>query len=464
MSPESVPAIPREFRGLWIASVANIDWPSRPGLTAKRQREELDALLDRAKALRLNAVLLQVRPACDALYASGHEPWSEFLAGTMGKHPGWDPLSYAVDGAHSRGLELHAWFNPFRARPGGYGGKVDPNHVCARRPEWIRHYGRQTWLEPSNPEVQRHVLDVVLDVVRRYDIDGVHFDDYFYPYPERVASTGEVIEFPDEAEWKRYRASGGVLDRDDWRRAHVDSFSERLYMEVKAVRRDVRVGISPFGIWRPGHPAQIKGLDAYGSLYADSRKWLRSGWLDYCAPQLYWRIDQKEQSFPALLDWWVGQNPNGRHVWPGLHTAKHSPLEIEGQTRVTRAMPGATGNIHFSAKSLVSGDIMDRGTVAGHLAATVYKDHALPPASPWLGEEPVDPASNVRLDGPVVRFDPPPASIAKSAIQWFAGNRWHHVVQPPGVSVCSVPSDAVVVAVTHVDRLGNASPVVRVHR
>ncbi|MFM7320510.1 MAG: glycoside hydrolase family 10 protein [Armatimonadota bacterium] len=462
--PGSVPPLPREFRGLWVATVANIDWPSKPGLSAARQREELDSLLDRARALRLNSVILQVRPACDALYSSDREPWSEFLTGEMGRDPGWDPLAHAVSAAHARGLELHAWFNPFRARPAGRTGPVDPSHVCARRPEWVRRYGNQTWLDPADPEVQRHSLDVILDVVRRYDVDGVHLDDYFYPYPEKDAATGEPIEFPDGTEWKRYRDAGGTLMRDDWRRAHVDSFIERLYMETKAIRRDVRVGISPFGIWRPGNPAQIRGLDAFASLFADSRKWLRLGWLDYCAPQLYWRIDQTAQSFPALLAWWTNQNPSGRHIWPGLHTSKHSSTEIEYQTKVTRGTAGAGGNVHFSAKSLLAGAVDDPSCAAGHLATTVYREHALPPPSPWLGETVPPEPTGVRLDPSAIRFDPAPAGVARVGVQWFESDVWRHVVLPPGATAFPISAEAIAAAVTWVDRLGNASRTVRVDR
>ncbi len=302
---------------------------------------------------------------------------------------------------------------------------------------------------------------MILDVVRRYDVDGVHLDDYFYPYPEKDSESGEPIEFPDGPGWKRYRDGGGTLDRDDWRRAHVDSFIERLYMEVKAVRRDVRVGISPFGIWRPGHPKQVKGLDAYASLYADSRKWLRRGWMDYCAPQLYWRIDQTAQSFPALLDWWVDQNPGGRHVWPGLHTSKHGASEIESQTRLTREASGAGGNVHFSAKGLLAGSLQDPSTLAGHLVSTVYRDQALPPASPWLGDNPPAEPTSVRWEGNTVRCDPVPPDVARIAIQWFSESAWKHLVVPSGRTEVAVPEDARSIAVTFVDRLGNASQSVR---
>src|SRR5688500_4792441 len=258
------PAVAREFRGAWVASVANIDWPSRPGLTSEQQQAELLALLDRAAQLRLNAVILQVRPAADALYPSRLEPWSEYLTGEMGKAPVpfYDPLAFAVAEAHRRGLELHAWFNPFRARHASARSPVSRDHVSNTRRGLVKEYGRSLWLDPGEPEARRYSLSVIMDVVRRYDIDGVHIDDYFYPYRERDGS-GRLISFPDDASWRRYRRSGGRLTRDDWRRRNVDLFVESVYTAMKREKPLVRFGVSPFGIWRPGSPPQVTGLDPY---------------------------------------------------------------------------------------------------------------------------------------------------------------------------------------------------------
>jgi uncharacterized lipoprotein YddW (UPF0748 family) len=303
------PPIPmREFRAAWVATVANIDWPSRKGLTTAEQKAELLAIVERAAQLKLNAIVFQVRPACDALYASEIEPWSEFLTGTMGKapEPYYDPLAYVIDEAHKRGIELHAWFNPYRAGHPSAKSPVSARHVTRTHPELVRHYGKQLWLDPGEKEVQEYSLSVVMDVVRRYDVDGVHFDDYFYPYKE-IDRSGNEMEFPDEASWKRFGA-GGKLERDDWRRENVNAFVEKVYASIKATKPWVKFGISPFGIWKPENPPQIKGFDAYSKLYADSRKWLMKGWVDYFAPQLYWSIASEEQSFPVLLKWWSQQN------------------------------------------------------------------------------------------------------------------------------------------------------------
>ena len=324
---------------------ANKDWPSKPGLSVAEQKAELIALLDRAVQLKLNAIVFQVRPSSDAVYASAIEPWSEYLTGTMGRapQPFYDPLAFAIEEAHRRGLELHAWFNPFRALHPQTKSPVAPNHISRTHPELVRRYGDQFWLDPGDPAVRAHVLRVVMDVVQRYDVDGVQFDDYFYPYPEKDAA-GRELEFPDDATWQKFGLASGFSNRDDWRRANVNQFIHSVYQSIKAVKPWVKFGISPFGIWRPMNPPQIRGLDAYAKLYADSRLWLANGWLDYFAPQLYWAVEPKEQSFPALLNWWVRQNPKGRHLWPGLNAAnvgeKWRPEEIDRQIKVMRSPAG----------------------------------------------------------------------------------------------------------------------------
>ena len=325
----------QELRGLWIATVNNGDWPSRRDLTVEQQKQELTAIFDRAAALHLNAVFLQVRPMADALYPSSIEPWSEFLTGTPGKAPEplYDPLAFAVVEAHARGLELHAWFNPFRGNPS--------------TPLRAYPYGRFVWMDPGDPEVQRRALDVISDVVRRYDIDGVHLDDYFYPYPENAT------EFPDDATYQQY---GNGMSKDDWRRDNINRFIHGLYTAVKTIKPNVEVGISPFGIWRPKHPRQIRGLDAYEKIYADSRLWLRNGWIDYLAPQLYWPIDKREQSFPALLHWWTNQDRMGRGIVAGMsinRVGRVPPEEFARQIKLVRDDDGAVGFILFSAHTLM---------------------------------------------------------------------------------------------------------------
>ncbi len=388
-APVSVtpPAPPREFRGAWLVTVANIDWPSKPGLSVAAQKAELISLLDRAVQLKLNAIIFQVRPASDAVYFSSLEPWSEYLTGTMGREPQplYDPLAFAIAEAHQRGLELHAWFNPFRALHPQSKSPVAANHISRVHPEFIRRYGGQVWLDPGDPAVRAYVLRIVMDVVRRYDVDGVQFDDYFYPYPEKSAAGGE-LEFPDGATWRKYGQASGFFNRDDWRRANVNQFVHSVYQSIKSLKPWVKFGISPFGIWRPMNPPQIRGLDAYTKLYADSRLWLADGWVDYFAPQLYWAIDPREQSFPALLDWWIRQNPKGRHLWPGLNAAnvggKWSPNEIDRQIKVMRTRPAARGEIFYHLRNLT-----DNPALAAIVRAD-YAQAALVPASPWLDSTP----------------------------------------------------------------------------
>jgi uncharacterized lipoprotein YddW (UPF0748 family) len=377
------PEVRREFRGVWVATVANIDWPSKPGLSTEEQKGQLIAILDRAVRLKLNAVILQVRPACDALYASGIEPWSEYLTGVMGKAPApyYDPLAFAVEEAHKRGLELHAWFNPYRALLAGGKSPVAANHIMKVHPEFVKRYGRQVWLDPGQPGVREYSLSVVMDVVRRYDIDAVHFDDYFYP---DKAESGVDSDFPDEWSWREHGAAARRegRSREDWRRENVNGFIQRVYASIKQAKPWVKFGVSPRGIWRPGYPPQIKGTDAYTALYADSRKWLASGWLDYFAPQLYWPIESKEQSFGALLSWWERQNAKDRHLWPGLNVAKADQWrrgEIADQIGVVRGEAGATGYICYSANSLAR-----NADVLTALQGSVNAQRALVPASPWL--------------------------------------------------------------------------------
>jgi uncharacterized lipoprotein YddW (UPF0748 family) len=378
------PAPPREFRGAWLATVANVDWPSQPGLSVAAQKAELIALFDRAVQLKLNAVIFQVRPMADAVYASPLEPWSEFLTGRMGQSPEpfYDPLAFAIAEAHQRGLELHAWFNPFRVSlpPAQARSPAALEHLSRTHPELVRRYGNLLWLDPGEPAAREHVLNVVLDVVRRYDVDGITFDDYFYPYPDKDAE-GLTMDFPDDASWRKYGISSG-MSRDSWRRANVNQFVQKINRSIKALKPWVKFGISPFGIWRPGFPKPVQGLDTYAKLYADSRLWLASGWVDYFSPQLYWPVDQREQSFPVLLQWWSAQNTKHRHLWPSLNAAnvgiKWRPDEIARQIQIARRQPGVDGQIFYHLRTL-----QENQTLAGVVRAQ-YLQPALVPASPWL--------------------------------------------------------------------------------
>ena len=483
----SPPPVLREFRAAWVATVSNIDWPSRPGASTWEQQQELLAILNRSVALNLNAIILQIRPGTDALYASRLEPWSEYLTGRQGRapEPAWDPLAFAVAEAHKRGLELHAWFNPYRARYARPISEAARTHIGTTDPALVRRYGSYLWMDPGEPAVRRRAVRVVLDVVRRYDIDGVHIDDYFYPYKERDSS-GTLIDFPDSATYARYAARGGALARDDWRRRNVDLLVQELFAGVHATKPWVKFGVSPIGVWRPGNPAEAEfRFDATEEIYADSRKWLREGWVDYFVPQLYWAIDSP-QNHPALLRWWAEQNVKRRHLWVGngLHRVgavnvvgaagnralNWSADEIVQQVRLARASAdsgpngGATGNVFFSMRGLMR----DVDSVNAKLGV-LYAEQALVPTSPWLDRVPPGrPAITLRSDPatgePVVALTP-----AKGERTWLwvvrvrRGGAWATRVLPGQTRVHRIdmgddgtqPPD--LVQVTAVDRTGNES-------
>jgi len=461
--PSSITPPPpaREMRAAWIATVGNIDWPSSNDLSTADQKAELLAIMDRAVQLKLNTLILQVRPACDALYASSVEPWSEYLTGTMGKAPSpfYDPLSFAVEEAHKRGLELHAWFNPYRARHSNAKSPIAANHISRTHPELVRRYGSSLWLDPGEKAVQDYSLRVIMDVVRRYDIDGVHIDDYFYPYKERDRS-GRELDFPDDSSWRRFGA-GGKLSRDDWRRENVDSFVHRVYTSIKQAKPWVKFGVSPFGIWRPGYPPQIQGFDPYDKLYADSRKWLVNGWLDYLAPQLYWSISAPEQSFPVLLKWWAEQNPKNRLIVPGMDTTKTSrrwaPQEIVDQIRLTRKQSGAAGHVHWNMAALMRNAALDTA-----LERDVYAQPAVVPAMPWLARGARGtPKLAAKVEGGSLEVTwsfEKGGPVRAWVLQWRKGREWKTEVLPAGrKSRRFGPDFPEAIAISAVDRYGNLS-------
>lgn len=470
------PPVQREFRAAWIATVGNIDWPSRKDLTTAEQKAELVAMLDRAAKIGLNAVIFQVRPACDALYASKLEPWSEYLTGTMGKppEPFYDPLTFAIEEAHQRGLELHAWFNPYRARHANARSPIAANHISKTRPQLVRQYGSYLWLDPGEREVQEHALNVVLDVVKRYDVDGVHFDDYFYPYKE--SANGRELDFPDESSWKKTGA-GGKLARNDWRRENVNQFIQRVNASVKTAKPWVKFGVSPFGIWRPGHPAQINGFDAYDQLYADARHWLVNGWVDYFVPQLYWAIEPKEQSFPVLLNWWNEQNPKRRHIWPGLNTTKvgetagrppsrtnpgrartsWQPEEIVAQVRLAAKQPVSAGHVHWNAKSLLRSSELQSALTRGP-----YAEPALVPSSPWLDAVvPTKPKMTAAAGAASVKLSWENGGtevISTWVLQFKRAGKWSTRVLPGSTHLLILDGELPeILAVRAADRAGNLS-------
>ena len=482
------PEFRREFRGVWVASVANIDWPSKPGLTAWQQQAELLAILDRARTLNLNAVLLQVRPAADALYASRLEPWSAYLTGVEGRapEPYYDPLTFAVREAHQRGLELHAWFNPYRGRHASAFSPSAQTHISVTHPQLVKTYGRYLWMDPGEPAVLKRTLDVMLDVVKRYDVDGIHIDDYFYPYPE-IGPDSVEVPFPDSVSYARYQRRGGTLGLSDWRRHNVDTLVQMLYRRTKALKPWVKVGISPFGIWRPGFPPQIRGFDSHEKLYGDSRRWLREGWIDYYTPQLYWPIGQIPQSYPVLLDWWLGENVKGRHMWPGHNASRAAtggtwpPGELNAQIRATRTT-AATGDILFSMRALMPVNTVTRDStlvgvatqpprpaaaaaLADQLFNELYASPALIPASPWLSSrKPVAPRASVARDS--ASRDHMLRIMSAAGARWitvralFDGAWRSWVIPATQKSLVLTPGTAAAptrVVVTAVDRFGTES-------
>jgi len=469
------PEAPREFRAAWVSTVANIDWPSKPGLPADKQQAEAIAILDRAKAMNLNAIVLQVRPSADAIYASKLEPWAEYLSGTQGKapQPWYDPLKFWVTQAHARGLELHAWFNPYRARHATAKSPVSPDHISKTTPSAVKSYGRFLWMDPGEESASQQTLAVILDVVKRYDIDGVHLDDYFYPYPiesgnpeaalDGNPSNRPELDFPDQPAWQRYVAGGGKLARADWRRDNVNRLIEAMYKGIHAEKSWVRFGISPFGLGKPDRrPAGIAGFSQYDKLYADAELWLENGWLDYFTPQLYWPIAQAPQAYDVLLDYWLAQNRQGRHIWPGLFTSRigaptksYAPTEIVDQIAVTRSRPQAGGHVHFSMAALMQ----NREGISDQLAAGHYAGPALVPATPWLASStagtPGTPTVAAKVRGAAVDLKLAAGKDNTHYAIWSRhGGEWRFAVTPASKTEWTSADGASAVVVSAVDRLG----------
>lgn len=451
------PPIEREFRAAWVATVDNIDWPSRPGLSVEQQQAELKEIVDTAAELNLNALIFQVRPHGDAMYASKLEPWSYYLTGTQGKapEPAYDPLETIIKLAHARGIEVHAWFNPYRANHPRQLGPTSADHVTKTHPQYVYRYGNFQWMDPAQEWVQNRSFDVFMDVVERYNVDGIHIDDYFYPYP--VTENGRTVPFPDDAVYEAYRQRGGKLGKSDWRRDAVNRFVKRVHEGVKQRKPWVKFGISPFGIYRPGIPAGVTaGIDQYEALHADALLWLQKGWCDYMSPQLYWSIESKGQPFRPLLNWWTSVNSKGIHMWPGLFTSRTDPAnptfassQIARQVGEIRLNEGSTGHVHFSMKALLRNwagvaDAVKRGN----------PEPALVPESPWMSKR--IPARPTRGDGLTFRFSEDTKFVAYQYS--MDGTEWAKaILTSPTAMRPAAPIGAKYLAVTAVDRFSNAS-------
>ncbi|MFB9237132.1 glycoside hydrolase family 10 protein [Plantactinospora siamensis] len=400
------PAAPkRQFRAMWIASVVNIDWPSKASWTdpdrIAAQQAEYRGWLDLAQRLHHNAVVVQVRPTADAFWPSPYEPWSEYLTGVRGKDPGWDPLAFLVSEAHKRNLEFHAWFNPYRiSMPDGAGADIDklaPGHPVREHRDWAVAYpanapGSRLYYNPGIPAVRTFVETAIMDAVQRYDIDGVHFDDYFYPYP----AAGQ--DFPDDATFATYGA--GYASRADWRRHNIDLLIQEMNQRIKAAKPWVKFGVSPFGIWRNASADPLgsatAGTQSYDANYADTRKWVKQEWIDYVVPQVYWNIGLPVADYAKLVPWWADV-VSGTHVQlyigqadykigdPAQPAAWQDPAEMSRHLTFNRDYPRVQGNIHFSATQVRANKL----GATDIYAAEHYSRPALVPTMTHLPHKPL---------------------------------------------------------------------------
>lgn len=373
-----------EFRGVWVATVDNIDWPSRGNYNPDLQKSEFIHLLNLHQRNGINAVIVQIRPSADAFYPSKYEPWSQWLNGTQGKppYPFYDPLKFMITETHKRGMEFHAWINPYRAVFNIKKSSVSPTHITKTHPEWFLTYGNVRYFDPGNKNAQQFVASIVSDIVHRYDIDAIHFDDYFYPY--KIVGR----EFPDYATYKAY---GKGMNKSDWRRSNVDSIIVMLGKAIKKENPKCRFGISPFGVWRnndkdPNGSNTKAGQTNYDDLYADILLWLKNGWIDYVAPQLYWEIGHKQADYEVLLDWW-NRHTYGRHCYIGLgiyrantNSAWRDKNQLPKQIQELRSKSNLQGMVYFSSSSFEENPNGWNDSLQNRY--NVFP--VLPPPMPWL--------------------------------------------------------------------------------
>ncbi len=399
-----------ELRGAWIATVANIDWPSKPGLPVERQKAEFDSLLDVLKAMNMNAVFVQVRPAGDAFYNSASVPWSQFLTGEQGLPPEdstYDPMKYMIKAAHDRRMEFHAWLNPYRATWNLDTANLSLIHPLRALPnnlkgQWFFRYGRRYYFNPANPFVRQHLTNVVRDIIVRYDVDGIHFDDYFYPYKEQGETLNDYNEFAANPR--------GFTNIEDWRRDNVSKLIQEVSATVKKFKPYLRFGIGPFGIWRNADRDPINGSDtrsafsSYDDLYADVLLWLKNGWIDYVAPQIYWSIGYPPADYQKLVDWW-SKHTYGKHLYIGHAAYKianspndanwNKPEEISKQIALNRSNPNIQGSIYYSVKPLLRNALGVQDT----LISVLYPSPALIPSASWLSKAPAATPQICRVEG-----------------------------------------------------------------
>ncbi len=354
----------QQFVGVWVATVKMLDYPSRRGLNSYQLKREFIEILDSCVAVGANNLFFQIRPEADAFYDSPYEPWSEWLTGQQGKAPSpyFDPLEFMITETHKRGLKFHAWINPFRAVATYQSANVLDNHITKQHPEWFFNYGSNKYFDPGIPQVQDYIIKIIVDVVKRYNVDGIHFDDYFYPYPIKNSSR-EIIEIPDYQTFRKY--NNGFTDIKFWRRDNINRFIERVHDTIKSINPEVEFGVSPCGVWRNiSHDAdgsKTRGLAAYDWIYADDVKWLKNKWVDYLAPQLYWNIGNTYADFETLAEWW-NRHAFGVDLYVGLNiyaidaTRKKpswgNPNQIPRQIRIAQSYPAFKGVILYRYSTL----------------------------------------------------------------------------------------------------------------
>lgn len=394
-----IPSPKREMRAVWIVTLDNKDFPSKPNLSVSEQKAELRSILDFHQRRGMNAIFFQVRPSADAFYKSKYELWSEWLCGKQGKAPetDFDPLAYIIDESHKRNMELHAWFNPYRAIYRQKKSSIAYNHITKTQPSWFVEYNKQIHFNPGLPEVRKYLINIIMDVVKRYDIDGVHFDDYFYPY--KINNK----EFPDEKTYQTHQKN--FTNISDWRRNNVDILIKTIHDSLKITKPYVKLGISPFGVWRNktednrGSQTQV-GQTCYDILGADVRKWLENGWIDYVAPQLYWQIGHQKADYKELVNWWA-KNSFDKHVYIGHAFYKvrgeegdqwQNKNEISRQINLNRTIPKINGSAYFRAKSLMDNYLF----MTDSLHKKYYYRPAIIPTMPWKDNTPPEPPQNIK--------------------------------------------------------------------
>ncbi|MFS4415717.1 glycoside hydrolase family 10 protein [Maribacter sp. 2307ULW6-5] len=389
----------REFRGAWVATVVNIDWPKDGNDSAAKQKADFLDILDFYQELNYNALIVQVRAAGDAFYPTDLAPWSRYLTGKEGRAPAWeeDPLAWMVQKTHERGMEFHAWFNPYRATFDLKTETLSPNHDYFMHPEWMVRYGNKYYYNPGIPAVRKKFNQIIAEVVAKYNIDAVHFDDYFYPYKIQ----GETLR--DSVDFNHYAVQGQSLE--DWRRSNVDSLVKGVHQTIKDTKPWVQFGISPFGVWKnkstdPRGSDTQAGQTNYDDLYADPLLWMEQGWLDYIAPQAYWSMDLPVASHRTILKWWANHSPNTNiYMGNGAYKVRNNAdgawskkKELPNQIALARETPQVGGNILFSAKSLMN----HNPDVVAYLKRKFYKYPALTPSMPVAADLPLTTPKVVR--------------------------------------------------------------------